>query len=172
MSNPYQPPGADLGVPMSGDRLSDGSYEFNEYENTIIARAAKFSKAWGIIAVILGVVLLIMMIFGVAGSLLLAGDLDDAAATFMLPVVAIGALGPIAFVNLITGWYYLASGRAFQDVVDTRGNDVAHLMTALSKVAGAFKIEVIILIIAFALGILLQAGQILIPIFTEQAGGG
>ncbi len=170
MANPYQPPGADLGVPMSGDALSDGRYEFSEYENTIIARTAKFSRAWGIIAVILGVLLTIMMLLGAVGSVAMSGEMDDAAAAILLPIMAVVMLGPIAFVNLITGWYYLSSGRAFQEVVETEGNDVEHLMAALNKVAGAFKIEVIILIIAFLSGIVLQIASFVLDAMT-QAGG-
>lgn len=158
-------------MPDPGGKLSDGRYEFNPLENMVIARAARLTRAWGIIAVVIGVLLAIMVIVGAALVLVFTSEVDDPTVGVLLPIVLIVALGPVALVNVITGWYYMASGRSLQEVVDTEGNDVAHLMSALDRVAGAFRIEVIFLVIAFALGVILQVASFVLNLANTAQGG-
>jgi hypothetical protein len=118
-----------------------------------------------------GILVGLMIAAGVAATLVFASELPDATSAVIHPLVIVALLGPFAAVNVITGRYYIASGRSLQDVVETSGNDVAHLMTALDTVAGAFRLEVIFIVVAFALGILLQIALIMLSFITSAAGG-
>jgi hypothetical protein len=171
MVNPYAPPTANLGAADPDGKLSDGRYEFTPAENTVIARAAKLARAWGIIAVAGGALVGLMVVAGVVAILIYSPRFPVATTAVILSLVLVAVIGPIAVVNVITGRYYIASGRSLQDVVETSGNDVAHLMTALDKVAGAFRLEVIFIAVTFALGILLQIALIMLSFLTSAAGG-
>ena len=154
--NPYGMPGADLGA--GGARLSDGHYEFSEAENAIVQKAAGRTTVWGVIAIVIGVLVLLAL----AGALLavaafgneIRGEIDMDPTTLSAIVAAI--FGPLAFVNLAIGWYYINAGRSLRAVVETQGNDVALMMSGLDAMATAFKIEAIVTVVAFCAGVLVN----------------
>lgn len=109
-----------------------GLYEFTGAQNQIVGKTATWAKAWGWIGIL-------------TGALMALGGI------FTLPV---------GVANLVFGGFYIfigmlfkGAGDALQAVVDTAGNDIAHLMTALEKLGTAFKITGILMLIGFVLGV-------------------
>jgi hypothetical protein len=160
--NPYQPP-SDLAAAAAGPQ-GTGQYEFDELENLTIARTAKFAKVWGVFALIIGVLLLVAIIV----ALVLARDIAwemGADPTLIMGIIA--GLSPLAVVNLVIGWLYIASGSSLRAVVDTEGNDVELMLSGLNRLANAFRIEAIVTVIAliggFILGLALASGEEVAP---------
>ena len=132
---PYgQPPAA----PPAG-----GSYEFTQAENMTIGRLASRAKMWGIISIVIGAV---MLISGVA----LALAIDHVLAQAGGAVIASAALQPV-----VSGAFYLSAGGAFNNVVNTQGNDIPHMMSAMGKLTNAMRVEAIVAIIAMVAGTVL-----------------
>jgi hypothetical protein len=105
-------------------RPMQGEYEFNETENQTIAAAARWARALGIVLVVNG-------------------------ALMILNCNIIGAA-----LNIWVGAYFISGGGSLDSVVKTQGNDVANMMQALTKLATAFKIRVIITLVAVGLLVL------------------
>ena len=64
--------------------------------------------------------------------------------------------GPVLLVNALIAFLYLGAGKSLQAVVDTQHEDVPHLLDAMGRLGGAFRIETIlgsIGIIAGAIGL-------------------
>lgn len=70
------------------------------------------------------------------------------------PRLVFGALIPAAVVHLAVGVLYLRAGHALQEVVDTQGDDVRHLMTALDRLRIAFQIEVVVTVLSMIIGLI------------------
>ena len=150
--NLYQPPAAEAGVRP----LSDGSYEFSSIENGAIDKVGSRARVWGIISLVVGVLVVVALlaVFAMAGEL---GPLAGKARMALL------ALAPLGLVYLVMGWLYITAGQAMRAVVATEGNDVEHLMRGLDKLGSAFRLEVILTIVAvvagFVLGVVLATGN-------------
>lgn len=143
--DPFAPPkDLDPGRMASGDGTG---YEFSQWENLTISRAASRTRGWGVISLVVGALFLVAVVV----VFLFAGRFpDDIRETVMQITAAVGI--PIALVNLVTGGLYVASGGALKLVVTTAGSDVPLLMTALNRMANAFRIEVVVMAVAMVIG--------------------
>jgi hypothetical protein len=113
-----------------------GGYEFDHQQNMVIQQAAFWARLLGIFLIITGVVAL----------------LNCNVISFAL--------------DLAVGLAFLGGASAFTAVVNTQGNDVMHLMTALTKLGSAFKIRVIVTFIAVGL---MAIGAIFITVLLLSA---
>lgn len=128
--NPYTPPGPGMappGPPMQQPQGYGYDYEFNDNENAIIAGAAFWARLLGIFMIVTG-----------AASLLNCNIVTFA-------------------IDLAVGITLIGGASSLKMVVDTQGNDIAHMMMALSKLKTVFKIRVIVVIVAVAILMLLFA---------------
>jgi hypothetical protein len=131
-ANPYAAPGAPMGAYQGY-----GQYEFNDMENSIIDKTAGRAKMWGWISAILGGC---QLFGGTCGSLANAG---------------MAVYVPYGIVMLIVGITFIGVGNSLRMVVQTQGNDIAHMMQAMQKLGSAFFIQSIAFIVMLVLGILL-----------------
>ena len=113
-------------------------YEFSPEQNEVIAALASSMKFVGVISLLGGALLL------VAGNVFLAkGDFS----VFVQAVLA-----------LIIGGLTVHAAGAFRRIVDSRGNDIGHLMTALGALRMLYRLQVFLICIALGLVLLLLAG--------------
>ena len=112
---------------------AQGPYEFGERENAVVGETATWVRYWSLIAIVGGVLMLIGGVF---------------------------TLGSGGFVQLVLGAIYIfvgvtfkGSAAALRSVVETTGDDVGHLMTALDKLGTAFKVMVVAVAIGIALAV-------------------
>jgi len=101
----------------------NGDYEFTASQNVVIGKAATWATALGIV-----------MFVNAALSLL----------NFPNGIIQ-------AVISLFLGINFFRSGKAFKSVVDTQGNDVAHLLQALDRVGTAFQIRLIVTLVGVVL---------------------
>jgi hypothetical protein len=113
-----------------------GSYEFNAYENAILAKTASRARQWGFISALLGV-------------------LSMTASCGVIARAEMAASLPVGLVGVIVGFTFVGVGNALRDAVRTRGSDLAHVMLALQKLGAAFMIQTLCTAIAFALAVIL-----------------
>lgn len=125
------------------------AYEFSDYENQTIKSTAKFARIWGVISIVSGVLLLVLA-FGIMA--LAAGMVAALGAKGLSTGALMASLGPLGLVNIVCGVFYLQSGGALHNVVDTQGQDVPLLMSAMQTLSRAFMIETIATILAFVVG--------------------
>ena len=130
--NPY---GAQGAPGMMGGGGAYGSYEFNETENAIIDKAASRAKLWGIISTTIGA-LECLASCGAVASPGLATNL------------------PTGIVAIVVGITFMGVGNSLKMVVQTQGNDLAHMMQALDKMSGAFMVQIVCAIVGFVLTLL------------------
>lgn len=142
-ANPYNAPqpqqgyGAPPGYGAQPYGGHGGGYEFDHQQNATIDQAAFWARLLGIFLIITGAVAM----------------LNCNVITFAL--------------DLAVGIAFLGGATAFKAVVNTQGNDVMHLMTALTKLGNAFKIRVIVTFIA--VGLMLLVGAILLVVLLGSA---
>ena len=126
--NPYTAPGQygpPAGTPPGNFGGPSGyDYEFNESENAVIGKSAYWARVLGILMIVTG-----------AGSLIQCN------------VVTFG-------IDLAVGLTFLGAATSLNMVVNTQGNDIQHMMMALGKLRTAFKIRVIVVIVALVLVLL------------------
>lgn len=146
--NPYQAPVA----AVAPNAAAGGGYEFDQLQNREIEKTADRTRLWGIVSLIGGIVALLLTLVFIVGivSANLLGKLGTNATVAF--AIIFGFFGPLGLVYTVVGKLYIDSGNALKAVVTTAGNDVAHLMTALDKLANAFRLEVIMSAIGFAIG--------------------
>ena len=113
-----------------------GGYEFNQQENAVIAQAAFWARLLGIFLIVTGAVAM----------------LNCNIIQFAL--------------DLAVGIAFLGGATSLNAVVNTQGNDIQHMMTALTKLGGAFKIRVIVTFIAVGL---LAIGAVLLTVLLLSA---
>jgi hypothetical protein len=113
-----------------------GGYEFDHQQNATIGQAAFWARLLGIFLIITGAVAL----------------LNCNVISFAL--------------DLAVGIAFIGGATAFNAVVNTQGNDVMHLMTALQKLGNAFKIRVIVTLVAVGL---LAVGAVFITVLLLGA---
>lgn len=105
-------------------------YEFDAVQNATISSTSLWARILGIALIIVG-----------AASLINCNIIQ-----FIL--------------NLVIGIYFLSGASSLGMVVNTQGNDIAHMMTAIEKLGTAFKIRVIFTIVAVVLVLLLFVAAI------------
>lgn len=108
-------------------------YEFGPREDAVIGRTARWVTWWGWIAIAAG----ILMIVGGLMSLHTGG-------------VAQLIMGGV---YILIGVFFRAAGKALGRVVETSGDDVAHLMEALGSLTSAFKVQVILVVVGVVLAL-------------------
>ncbi len=151
--NPYggAPPGMQGGPGMGGMGMGMspqyGNYEFNEYENSVIDKAASRMKLWGIISTVIGG----LQVVGSCGMFA-----SPSLATYL----------PAGIVAIVVGVTFLGAGNSLKSVVTTEGNDLAHMMQALQKMSTAFMIEIVCAIVGFVLAVI---GLVLVMLFFAVA---
>ena len=128
---PYAPQ-APYGMPagMGPMPVQYGSYEFNDYENAVIDKAASRARTWGIISIVIGA----LQLMGALGAILSPGL-----------VVYV----PMGIVQIVVGTSFLGAGNALKAVVNTQGNDIPYVMQALEKLGSAFFVQIIVTVIGF-----------------------
>jgi hypothetical protein len=99
-------------------------YEFTDPQNAVIAKTA------------LGARVLSIILFISAALALVNGNIVN------------------TIISGIVGMFFWKGADSFKSVVDTQGNDVAHMMQALDALTGAFKTRVIVTLIGVGLMIL------------------
>jgi hypothetical protein len=126
--NPYTAPGPYMPPPGGPVGPSGYDYEFNDVENAVITKAAFWARLLGIFMIVSG-----------AASLLNCNVVSFA-------------------IDLAVGITFLGAATSLTMVVNTEGNDVQHMMTALGKLRTAFKIRVIVVLVALVLVTLAVVG--------------
>jgi hypothetical protein len=127
--NPYAPPGppppGGFGPPPGygyGPPPGGGyDYEFDAAQNAVIGSAATWAKVLGVVLIVVG-----------------------AAALLNCNIISFG-------LNLAVGIFFIGGGSSLSAVVNTQGNDIGNMMQALSKLGTAFKIRVIVTLVAVTL---------------------
>jgi hypothetical protein len=112
-----------------------GNYEFNEYENSIIDKAASRAKLWGIISTVIGA----LYVLGSCGAVANPGLATNL---------------PSGIVSIVIGITFIGAGNSLKSIVTSQVNDMMHLGQAMQKMSSAFMIQIVCAIIAFALVVL------------------
>jgi hypothetical protein len=153
--DPYKPPAAlDPGPAAPG---ASREYEFGEAENDTIGRTASLTRAWGVIALVVGALSVIAIGVAFAAASVIAVELGIGVGIVQSLILA---MLPVAGVNLAVGGLYVSAGGSLRAVVESSGRDVALLMRALSRLTGAFRIEVIVTLIALIGGFFVGAALV------------
>lgn len=101
-----------------------GNYEFNPIENAILAKTASRAKLWGVVSIVVGSLQLLSSCGAVKNS-------------------ALATNLPLGIVGVIVGITFIGVGNSLKSVVETRGNDLMHMMLAMQKMSTAFVIQII-----------------------------
>jgi len=96
-------------------------YEFDAVQNATLSSAALWARILGVMLIVVG-----------------------AAALFNCNIVSFA-------LNLIMGIFFIGGGSSLAMVVNTQGNDIMHLMQAMTKLGNAFKMRVIITLVGVVL---------------------
>jgi amino acid transporter len=99
-------------------------YEFDDAQN------ATFGKLAGAMFFVAMVLLLLSAIIGSAVVVLARSTLAGSA-----------VLAPVGIALAVMGAQLFAAARRFQRIVETRGNDISNLMTALDETAAAYRVQ-------------------------------
>lgn len=119
------------------------SYEFKPAEDVTITAAAGRSRQWGTVSAALGGL-----------QLLLGGySLSRGHTTAGLAFIVQGALA------LVIGSTFTGVGRSLKSIVDTRGDDIGHLMKAMNTLNRAIGIQIVVTVLAFVIGFFAGAGR-------------
>jgi hypothetical protein len=152
-----------------------GHYEFTETQNRGIGSLARKMRLVGLVAVVLGAVELIL------GLLLLIYAFRDqlpAEVLRRIPEDALKQLPPpsqlwavvvqaatSALIFLLIGMWTRSAAREFQQIVDTRGQDISHLMNALGSLHKMYSLLYTIIVVGI-LAFLLSIGMLLYARFS------
>lgn len=115
------PPGGMYGQPPPGMPYGGSGYEFGEAENRIISAAALWARILGVVFIVIGTI----------------GLLNCSIIDFIL--------------KLVVGIFMITGGNSLAAVVNTQGNDIAHMTQAIQKLGTAFKIRVIATIVGLVI---------------------
>ncbi len=55
---------------------------------------------------------------------------------------------------VIVGVFFIKTAKALQLVVDTEGDDISHMMTAVKSLGSAFLVQLIVVALAFVIGMI------------------
>ncbi len=115
--------------------MNGQSYEFTQQENSVIGTTAKYAKWWGWISLVVGVIMTV-----VAFATFTQGAEAGLDALLQgVPAVIVGA-------------FFIKTAKALQLVVDTEGDDISHMMTAVKSLGSAFQIQLVVVALAFVIG--------------------
>ena len=131
-NHPMQP-GAPY--PMSGGPPPSGAYEFGQAENTIIQSTATSARSWGVVSALIGGIQLLISI------------------PVLLRTPVQGLIQMTSGVSaLIVGITFVGVAKAFTDVVQTQGNDIGNLMTAVRGLGRALTTQLFAVLAALCIG--------------------
>ena len=116
---------------MEGTVGSTAGYEFGPSENETLGRAARWIGFWSWVSLLSG------FAWTLGGAV--AGDPSGL------------ILGPA---YIVVGVFFRGAAGSMRSVIETAGDDVAHLMTAIEKLSSAFRIMGLLVIAAVVLGLL------------------
>ena len=124
------------------EEAHSGGYEFTDEENKIIRATGRHVKIWGIFTLGSGV---LVALGGIGIAVSEAGSIT----------LFVGLLyGLLALIPIFIGLNFRQAGTALGFVVTTEGNDISHLMVAVSSLGKAFLIQVVLASIYLAVIIL------------------
>lgn len=115
-----------------GTFVAGGSYEFGEPEERVIGAAARWVGWYSWIALVFGV------LFAVTGIASLPGGAGSLA---------------LGLVFILAGFLFRGAAASMKSVVTTSGRDVEHLMVAMARLTSAFKVQVILTLLALVVGV-------------------
>ena len=113
-------------------------YEFSPQEEKKIAALANRTIGWGVVSLIISV--LMVGAFVLAWGLGLG--LGKLSAAWL--VVTVVASIPVLVVNGIVSLLYIGAGRSLRALIKTQNEDVPHVLDALARLSGAFRVELIV----------------------------
>jgi|SoiMethySBSTD1v2_1073268.scaffolds.fasta_scaffold403204_3 hypothetical protein len=132
--------------------MTTAGYEFSAEENAVFQRLVKNMSRAGVVAVLASLVLLAYHIVDYLG--VSAGTAGSVAVTYL----DYAAWGVISLIGIFIGVALVRATAAFTAVIRTQGNDVAHLMSGLGRLADIFGtivwaavLALILLVVSFAL---------------------
>ena len=113
---------------------SGASYEFSTEQNSVFSSLASAMKVVGIVSCILG-------------------------ALSLLPILANPGIifinGPQAIIFLVVGVWTTRASNSIKAIVDTQGNDIQHLMDAMSGLSKLYRLQRALMILCLVLFVLL-----------------
>lgn len=130
-------------APNPAPGQTGAGYEFSQAEDAVIRRLGGRARLYGVMSIVIG---LLMMAAGLVVIVVVPGSLGVPVGA----VVAVAALQPI-----VSGGFYAAAGGAFGKVVDTQGNDIPHMMGAITKLTHAVRVEAIVALVATIAGLVI-----------------
>lgn len=146
MSEPTKPDAPDAPPPTPTE------YEFTEKQNETITVVGGGFWLLGVILAVLGIKRFIRCF---AGILYLTGQYGKPAT--WSDVLDAALLG---FLLLSFGFSFLNAAASFRAVVETKGHDITHLMTALGYVARTFSVIIIVACVVLVLSLVLLVLQL------------
>jgi hypothetical protein len=135
----------------SGNTDQASGYEFSSDQNLTIQILAKRMKFIGILNLVFSGLMAIGGLF----------------VLFKFPAQAIVAFGEVALFAFIGIWNYRGAA-SFQMIVQTTGNDIAHLMNALADLKKIYNLQFWLMIIIL---ILIVVGIVAAVLFMGAAAG-
>jgi hypothetical protein len=161
MSSAPQPPQ----VPQPQGYTS-AQYEFSDENNRTISGLATAMRSFASLMYILG---LVFLLFAALTSV--AASRADAWHTWGFPVI----LGAVALLAVMFGFWTGSASGSFRKIVETRNQDVWHLMNALGSLRnmyGTMRVMILVAVILAVIGAVLiafglySAGQVNVPAAT------
>jgi hypothetical protein len=146
--NPYAAPNPGAQQPQGQPAFVGSDYEFSHAENVVIDRLAGRLRWWGGLSLAFGVFALLGVVGGGLAMGAMLAQMEAAAGLAVFGGALVIAV-PIVVIYVVTGMLYMGSGKAFRDVVNTQGNDIEYVMTAIGKMGKALRIEFWVSIIAY-----------------------
>jgi hypothetical protein len=131
--------------------MSESQYEFNEAQNRVIQGLSQKMKFVSIFLIVIG-------LLQVAGGILPA-VLSQSVSTIGVEYIIGG------FIYILIGVWGASAANSFQQVVDTEGNDIDHMMGALGNLKKATTLAywlliifIILLVTGFIFGLMMAGG--------------
>jgi hypothetical protein len=152
---------SECGTPFPSEESpwADDSYEFTEKQERIISGVASSMRIVGLVLLTLGGLQIAVAVVGG-----ITGRMGSAS-------VAAGVEG---ILGLVIGSFTMGAGTAFRRIVDTKGNDIGHLMEGFVALGSLYRVQIALLIIATILSCAALAlaliGNGLTPINKRAAG--
>lgn len=122
-------------------------YEFTPQEEKKIATLANRTIGWGVVSLIVS--LLMVAVFVAAWGI----GVGTGKLSALWLVVTLVATVPVVVVNGIVAILYIGAGRSLRALIKTQNDDVPHVLDAMARLSGAFRVELIVSAIGIAGGI-------------------
>jgi hypothetical protein len=106
------------------------SYEFTAAENATFQRLVKNLRRSGIVAVLASVILLLYHFIDYFGLSL------GTAGSPVVMYIDYGVWFLLSIIGVVTGFLLIRATAAFTALIQTEGNDIAHLMHGMTRLSG------------------------------------